>query len=158
MMKSTVSRRDFLAGGSLVVSFSMFGVRGLAQSAPSQPEGPPFGDLKMYPYLDSWIGIDETDAVTVFSGAELGQGVETAFLQCAAEQLAVEPEAITMVMASTTHAERGLHSGQRLDDVRRHRDFPRGRSGARHPARLGGERAWCRCRAAETGQRRHQGP
>jgi len=103
MMKATLSRRGFLAGGSLVVSFSMLGGRGLAQSAPTPPEGPPFGDMKMYPYLDSWIGIDETGAVTVYSGkAELGQGVETAFLQCAAEQLAVEPGAITMLMASTT--------------------------------------------------------
>jgi nicotinate dehydrogenase subunit B len=103
MMKATSSRRSFLAGGSLVVSFSILGRRGLAQSAPAQPIGPPFGDLKKYPYLDSWIGIDETGAVTVYSGkAELGQGIETAFLQCAAEQLAVEPEAITMLMASTT--------------------------------------------------------
>jgi nicotinate dehydrogenase subunit B len=103
MMKATLSRRGFLAGGSLVVSFSMLGGRAFAQSALTQPKGPPFGDMKMYPYLDSWIGIDETGAVTVYSGkAELGQGVETAFLQCAAEQLAVEPEAITMLMASTT--------------------------------------------------------
>ena len=103
MMKSTLSRRGFLAGGSLVVSFSMLGGRAFAQSPPTQQQGPPFGDLKMFPYLDSWIGIDETGAVTVYSGkAELGQGVETAFLQCAAEQLAVEPEAITMLMASTT--------------------------------------------------------
>ena len=102
MMKATLSRRGFLAGSSLVVGFSMLGV-GLAWSAPAQPKGPPFGDLKMYPYLDSWIGIDETGAITVYSGkAELGQGVETAFLQCAAEQLVVDPEAITMLMASTT--------------------------------------------------------
>jgi CO/xanthine dehydrogenase Mo-binding subunit len=94
MMKATLSRRGFLAGSSLVVSFSMLG-GGLAWSAPAQPKGPPFGDLKMYPYLDSWIGIDETGAVTVYSGkAELGQGVETAFLQCAAEQLAVDQDVL----------------------------------------------------------------
>jgi nicotinate dehydrogenase subunit B len=100
--KATLSRRSFLAGSSLIVSFSMLGGE-VAWSAPAQPIGPPFGDLNNYPYLDSWIGIDETGAVTVYSGkAELGQGVETAFLQCAAEQLAVEPQAITMLMASTT--------------------------------------------------------
>jgi nicotinate dehydrogenase subunit B len=103
MMKATLSRRVFLAGSGLVVSFSMLGGRGLAQSALAQPIGPPFGELKSNPYLDSWIGIDEKEAVTVYSGkAELGQGIETAFLQCAAEQLAVAPEAITMLMASTT--------------------------------------------------------
>jgi CO/xanthine dehydrogenase Mo-binding subunit len=94
MMKATLSRRGFLAGSSLVVSFSMLG-GGLAWSAPAQPKDPPFGDLKKYPYLDSWIGIDETGAVTVYSGkAELGQGVETAFLQCAAEQLAVDQDVL----------------------------------------------------------------
>ncbi|HZD91651.1 MAG TPA: molybdopterin cofactor-binding domain-containing protein, partial [Pseudolabrys sp.] len=67
------------------------------------PAGPKFGDLKKFPYLDSWIGIDDKGHVTVFTGkAELGQGIKTALMQCAAEQLAVEPKAVTMVMASTT--------------------------------------------------------
>jgi nicotinate dehydrogenase subunit B len=102
-MNAILSRRGFLAGSGLLVSFSMLGGRALAQTSPAPPKGPPFGDLKTYPYLDSWIGIDERGLVTVYSGkAELGQGVETAFMQCAAEQLAVEPQTITMLMASTT--------------------------------------------------------
>ena len=36
MMKATLSRRGFLAGSSLVVSFSMLG-GGLAWSAPAHP-------------------------------------------------------------------------------------------------------------------------
>ena len=98
-----VSRRSFLAGGALVVSFSLLPRSASAQSEKAPAAGPAFGDLnKKYPYLDSWIAIDEKGAVTVFSGkAELGQGIMTALMQCAAEQLAVEPQAITMVMAST---------------------------------------------------------
>ena len=100
-MRAALSRRGFLAGSGLLVSFSLLGGHAHAQAAP--PKGPPFGDLKLYPYLDSWIGIDEHGAVTVYSGkAELGQGVETALMQCAAEQLAVERSSITMLMASTT--------------------------------------------------------
>lgn len=100
---TALSRRDFLAGSALVVSFSLLPGKVLAQNNPNKPPGPNFGDLKKYPYLDSWLAIDETGHVTVFTGkAELGQGIKTALTQCAAEQLAVEPQAIIMVMASTT--------------------------------------------------------
>jgi nicotinate dehydrogenase subunit B len=99
---AALSRRSFLAASALVVGFSLLPDEVLAQSNPGTPSGPAFGDLKTYPYLDSWIGIDDQGHVTVFTGkAELGQGIQTALMQCAAEQLAVEPAAITMVMAST---------------------------------------------------------
>jgi nicotinate dehydrogenase subunit B len=99
---AALSRRSFLAASALVVSFSLIPDEVLAQTNPGTPSGPPFGDLKGYPYLDSWIGIDDQGHVTVFTGkAELGQGITTALMQCAAEQLAVEPKAITMVLAST---------------------------------------------------------
>jgi CO/xanthine dehydrogenase Mo-binding subunit len=99
---AVLSRRSFLAASALVVSFSLLPEELLAQTAPGTPPGPPFGDLKAYPYLDSWIGIDEQGRVTVYTGkAELGQGITTALMQCAAEQLAVGPSAITMVLAST---------------------------------------------------------
>ena len=98
-----LTRRGFLKGSALVVSFSLFPGRGEAQGTSGKPAGPPFGDLKKHPYLDSWIGIDAKGGVTVYSGkAELGQGIKTALMQCATEQLAVGPEAITMVMASTS--------------------------------------------------------
>ena len=62
------------------------------------------GDLKPTDFLDAWIGVDEAGKVTVYTGkAELGQGIRTALMQVAAEQLAVRPEAVTMVMASTAH-------------------------------------------------------
>ena len=63
------------------------------------------------PYLDSWIRIDANGAITVFTGkAELGQGINTALMQCAAEQLDVSPDRIKLVTADTARtAERGLH-------------------------------------------------
>jgi nicotinate dehydrogenase subunit B len=101
-----ISRRKFLAGSALVVSFAALPRAGEADtpSAPTPaPPKVPIGDMKTYPWLDSWIGIDEHGAVTVSSGkVELGQGVQTAFMQCAAEQLCVDPAVITMQMASTT--------------------------------------------------------
>ena len=54
------------------------------------------------PFLDAWIRIDADGDVTVFTGkAELGQGVKTAILQVAAEELEVEPAAIELVTADT---------------------------------------------------------
>jgi len=51
--------------------------------------------------LDSWLRIDGR-GITVFTGrAELGQGIETALIQVAAEELAVAPAAITLVAADT---------------------------------------------------------
>ena len=60
------------------------------------------GSLKTTPLLDSWIRIDADGGITVFTGkAELGQGIKTALIQVAAEELAVEPAAITLVTADT---------------------------------------------------------
>jgi len=52
--------------------------------------------------LDSWIGVGADGSITVFTGkAELGQGVKTALLQIASEQLAVDMKAIELVTADT---------------------------------------------------------
>ena len=100
-----LSRREFLAaGGALVVSFSLplsFATDALAQQGAGKKPGLP-GSLEKSPMLDSWIGIGADGGVTVFTGkAELGQGVKTAILQIAAEQLAVEPARIRLVTADT---------------------------------------------------------
>jgi nicotinate dehydrogenase subunit B len=100
-----LSRRSVLAGsGALVVSFSMLS-RALAQESPAPaaaepPELP--GSLSDAPSLDAWIRIDAAGAISVFTGkAELGQGMKTALLQVAAEELEVEPGQITLVTADT---------------------------------------------------------
>jgi len=96
------SRRMFLAtGGAVVVTFALRPLSSLAQGTPqAQPKLP--GSLDKAPYLDAWIGIGGDGAVTVFAGkAELGQGIKTALIQCAAEELDIDPKAITIVTADT---------------------------------------------------------
>jgi len=92
----SLSRRRMLAGsGALVVSFSL--LRALpAQEAQNLP-----GSLKTTPMLDAWLRID-AEGITVFTGkAELGQGVKTALMQVAAEELGVGPDRIVMITADT---------------------------------------------------------
>lgn len=108
-----LTRRIFLAtGGALVVSFAL--TRGAdAQEQPKQPAQnvrapqPPSkeklpGSLEKFPMLDSWIAVGADNKITVFTGkAELGQGIKTALIQCAAEELDVDPKRITLITADT---------------------------------------------------------
>jgi CO/xanthine dehydrogenase Mo-binding subunit len=105
--QTVLSRRSVLAGtGALVVAFSSR--RLWAQ----QPEGqtrqdaaaPPLpGSLKQTPFLDAWVRIDAKGEVTIFTGkAELGQGVKTAVLQVAAEELDVPFNTLKLITADTS--------------------------------------------------------
>jgi CO/xanthine dehydrogenase Mo-binding subunit len=87
-----MNRRAFLQGsGALIVSFSL---PALAQKLP--------GALERYPQIDAWLRIAADGRITVFTGkAELGQGIRTAILQVAAEQLAVDMKSIELVTADT---------------------------------------------------------
>lgn len=114
-----LSRRALLArGGALVVSFSLLGSAASAQEAGyavskpreaqnkgEEPRGnaPKLpGSLKGSPMLDSWIRIDADGSITVFTGkSELGQGIRTALLQVAAEELDVDPHAIALITSDT---------------------------------------------------------
>ena len=98
--RSTPSRRTFLlGGGALIVSFSLPSRLAAAQQ-PADQKLP--GSLQRDPKLDSWIRIDERGTITVFTGkCELGQGIKTALIQVAAEELAVAPESIQLVTADT---------------------------------------------------------
>jgi CO/xanthine dehydrogenase Mo-binding subunit len=94
-----VSRRGFMqASGALVVSFSL-----LARTFDSNAaENALPGSLKNTPYLDAWLRIDADGTVTVFTGkAEIGQGIKTALIQIAAEELEVLPTKIQLVTADT---------------------------------------------------------
>jgi nicotinate dehydrogenase subunit B len=115
-----VSRRALLAaGGALVLSFALrpegwAATAAKPAAAPAPPPGPELpGSLKKQPLLDGWIRIDAAGKVTVFTGkAELGQGIKTALLQVAAEELQVAPARITMVTADTTQtADEGYTAG-----------------------------------------------
>jgi nicotinate dehydrogenase subunit B len=97
-----ISRRAALAG-ALIFGFSSVG-RTLAQEGgAATPHAPPLpGSLKRTPFLDSWIRVGADGNVTVLTGkAELGQGIKTALMQIAAEQLDVEFERLTLVTADT---------------------------------------------------------
>lgn len=100
-LTGTLTRRGLLAGaGGLLVSFSLL-PHALAQSvAPAQPHLP--GSLETSRSLDAWIRIDPNGHITVFTGkAELGQGVRTALLQVAAEELDVPPGELEIITADT---------------------------------------------------------
>jgi len=123
---ASASRRRFLAaGGALVVYFSM-----RPQFAPAQEKAaattPLPGSLKTEPYLDAWIRIGADGRVTVFTGkAELGQGIKTALIQVAAEELVVEPARIAIVTADTERTPNegytaGSHSMQDSGTAIRH--------------------------------------
>jgi CO/xanthine dehydrogenase Mo-binding subunit len=102
-MTPAVTRRRVLAGGALIVGFSSHS-RSLAQQGPAaQRTAPPLpGSLKVSPLIDSWIRIDASGRITVLTGkCELGQGIKTALLQIAAEQLDVPLAALMLITADT---------------------------------------------------------
>lgn len=99
-MRST--RRAVLAGsGALIVSFAL-APRGAAQQAPAAAPRPLPGSLRTSRMLDAWLRINADGSVIVFTGkSELGQGIRTALVQVAAEQLGVPASAITLVTSDT---------------------------------------------------------
>ena len=121
-----LSRRAVLAGGgALVVSFPMLPRRLAAQGAGEATAKLP-GSLAKTPMLDAWLRIDGDGKITVFTGkAELGQGLKTALVQIAAEELIVAPEAIELVTADTARTPdegytAGSHSMQDSGTAIRH--------------------------------------
>ena len=98
---TALSRRALLAaGGALVVSVPLGGQAQTPASPPDTANLP--GSLKGAPYLDAWIRIDSDGDITVFTGkAELGQGIKTALLQIAAEELSVRVGRPRLVTADT---------------------------------------------------------
>jgi len=121
-VSAALSRRGLLGAGALVLAFSLRPAAVRAQDA-----GPPLpGSLKESPELDAWLRIDAFGAVTLFTGkAELGQGVKTALLQVAAEELEVPLGGIALVTADTARTPNegytaGSHSMQDSGTAIRH--------------------------------------
>jgi nicotinate dehydrogenase subunit B len=98
--KLRLSRREFVAGaGALVVSFAL--LPGFSAGQDVRAPGPP-GSLKDTPMLDAWIRVDAEGTITVLTGkVEFGQGIKTALIQLAAEELVVGPARIRLVTADT---------------------------------------------------------
>ena len=138
-----ISRRAVLAGsGALVFSFSSAGQavgakRCSRRTRPDAGRAALPGSLKQTPYLDSWIRIDANGAITVFTGkAELGQGIKTALMQIAAEQLDVDfGQHQAYHRRHGADPERGLHRRQPFDAGLRHGDHECRRAGAAAPHR-----------------------
>ncbi|MBB3773321.1 CO/xanthine dehydrogenase Mo-binding subunit [Angulomicrobium tetraedrale] len=104
-MSHAISRRDVLRGtGALVLAFSLSRhAFALTETGASETalRGLP-GSLDSTPLLDAWIGIDAGGNATIFTGkAELGQGIKTALLQVAAEELKLPLPRLTLVTADT---------------------------------------------------------
>ena len=98
-------RREFLvSGGALVVAFAWRGVPAQEVAPMAAPAaGPPLpGSLSKLPWIDGWIRIAGDGRVTIHTGkAELGQGIKTALIQVAAEELRVAPARCAIVTADT---------------------------------------------------------
>lgn len=94
-----IARRDFLRGsGLLVVGFALENVPARTQAAPA----PATARAHDPAALDTWLAIGRDGAVTAFTGhVDLGTGVETAFAQIVAEELAVPLRAVRVVMGDT---------------------------------------------------------
>lgn len=120
---SGIARRDVLGGGGLVVLFALAGT-GIAQEGGTSGGGegtgaPPEvapglpGSLAEFPHLDAWIRIAPDGAATVFTGkAELGQGIGTALLQIAADELDLPLERVKLITADTGRTpDEGITSG-----------------------------------------------
>jgi nicotinate dehydrogenase subunit B len=113
----TPTRRELLAGGGLVVFFAMSGIavsapddgQSRGQSGGGEGSGGPKkvrpdlpGSLSVQPQLDAWIRIAPNGHATVFTGkVELGQGIKTALIQIAIDELDLPDNGVTLVTADT---------------------------------------------------------
>jgi len=124
-LRSPSRRRVLASGGTLVVYFALHPRFVLAQQQPAAGNALP-GSLKNDPYVDAWIRIDADGRVTVFTGkAELGQGIKTALIQVAADELTVDPARVAIVTADTERTANegytaGSHSMQDSGTAIRH--------------------------------------
>ncbi len=102
-MKGECSRRAFLqATGALAIGFSL-GCFSQAQERPRGGRGEELpGSLGEAPRVDSWLELSADGSVRVFTGKlELGQGIGIAVAQMAAEELGVDIDRVSVVMADT---------------------------------------------------------
>ncbi|WP_050419488.1 xanthine dehydrogenase family protein molybdopterin-binding subunit [Bradyrhizobium tropiciagri] len=104
-MTQAISRRSVLTGaGALIVAFRLSGAQAQTETgtggAPSKHGLP--GSLDDTPRIDAWIRIDASGAASILTGkAELGQGLKTALLQVAAEELKLPLGRLSLVTADT---------------------------------------------------------
>src|SRR6516165_5058288 len=103
-----LTRRQFgKAMGALVVAFSLAPRLAGAQT-PKLP-----GSLANNPMLDAWLRINADGSATIFTGkVELGQGISTALVQIAADELDLPLARVEMISGDTAQTpDEGYTSG-----------------------------------------------
>ncbi|MGK7394404.1 MAG: molybdopterin cofactor-binding domain-containing protein [Candidatus Cyclobacteriaceae bacterium M3_2C_046] len=110
------SRRKFIRQmGYLSLGFSLFqcSTTSASENPVSEVDFP--SSLKNHPQINAWIKILEDGTVQVLTGKmELGQGITTAILQMAAEELNIPPERINIHLAHTSRTpNEGYTAGSR---------------------------------------------
>ncbi len=103
-----VSRRNFLKrAGQLCIGFSLLPVAGCntlgIRGDQTKVEDNVSGSLEESPRLTEWLQINAGDeSVTIYTGKlELGQDIQTALRQMAAEELDVDMKRVRIIMADT---------------------------------------------------------
>uniref|UniRef100_UPI00359468BB molybdopterin cofactor-binding domain-containing protein n=1 Tax=Persicitalea sp. TaxID=3100273 RepID=UPI00359468BB len=96
------SRRKFISNlGCLTISFSLLG-NAWAEAGPNLVEETLPGALRRQPRLDAWLEVLGDGRVRVLIGKmELGQGVRTAIMQVAAEELDLALDQVEVHLAET---------------------------------------------------------
>jgi CO/xanthine dehydrogenase Mo-binding subunit len=96
-----LSRRAFgKLAGAVIATFSLAPFSAFALADSDLPL-----DLRANRRLDGWIKVDEQGGFTVFTGkAELGQGIVTALLQIAADELDVDMASVRIISADTARS------------------------------------------------------
>ncbi|WP_276481098.1 xanthine dehydrogenase family protein molybdopterin-binding subunit [Paraflavitalea pollutisoli] len=94
----STSRRRFLQQtGQLLIGFSILPALGKLSTAVAESGTPPFADA-----INTWLRIDADGQLTVLTGkTELGQGIKTALMQIAAEELDIPMKNVHIVIADT---------------------------------------------------------
>lgn len=109
-MAEPASRRTILKAGAAGAITLLFDLHALPRAARAEALTGA-GSLATAPRLASWIRIDAAGEVTVFTGkAELGQGILTALVQIAADELDVDPARIRLISADTASTPNELYT------------------------------------------------
>jgi len=99
-------RRQFLKHtGRIMIGFHLLPLSFCAIKAEEVEEGY-LGPLRDKGNIDSWIQIGADGHVTVLTGKmELGQGIKTAIMQIAAEELDVNMDRVSIIIADTAYTQ-----------------------------------------------------
>ncbi|KEO74839.1 xanthine dehydrogenase family protein molybdopterin-binding subunit [Anditalea andensis] len=98
---SNANRRSFLKQtGRILIGFNLLPLGFCSLQAEGEGEGPSSDKIN----IDSWIRIGADGQVTILTGKmELGQGIKTAIMQIAAEELDVHMDRVNIIIADTAH-------------------------------------------------------